>query len=327
MGRQAFVIDFGWKSFTSMNRTFEATKHACVNLEKGFYRWFRSGGSLSRVAALDLAEYMKNEIEKNDVYTQNFPPLTEKWASMKRNKRGAKWGKAGGARWGGLVLDPRVGIAKKDMINSIKAIEQGHGKWKVGIPTNTRASNPLIGKIPYVDRYANILEQGSARQVPRPAFALMFLNWSREHAPKMADTLMTTLWPAMQRLMDQWGHTIPASAIKSAIVIQPPGAGEVTMPEGIVPNIAAPQLETSQIETPDISPADPNISQAMDIPTQLNKLNEQIGTKHDPVSAASTIQKGAKAVWDQTKKRWTQFANLAKKTASGIGGFFRGMGF
>lgn len=188
-GRKVSILGFGWESLTRVQRDAESAKKAVKGVEKAILYWMgeEEGGALSKRAANSLCNDIIHNITAQTGPMNWMPRASDWWFNRKTKEK--YWSEREGA------LDDRLGIATGQMVNAIRPINAGAGKWKVGISSHEKVSE-RIGNIRTIADYARIFEHGSVRQPPRPIFAATLKEWAEEKLEEeIRNTLLKDLLP------------------------------------------------------------------------------------------------------------------------------------
>ena len=218
------MLGFGWESIGQVRRKSEKTKIALTNLNKTFIYWMEDdeGGVLTKKAANEFSQYLKRQIYAQqfdtgggitEEFTKRIVSLSDEWQRMKSEA----W------RWGGQALDERIGIATGQMINAIRPIDMGGGRWRVGISGNDYVTW-RIGTVQRIATYAKFLEFGTVRQPPRPIFSTIFLQWVNKELPKFIyDTIYRDMRGPMMDLYQQVAESRPTMQAEDMYGYAAPG--------------------------------------------------------------------------------------------------------
>ena len=170
------------------------------NLEKGLVYWCAqsNGFLLNKVAARNLSIYLKKSLyEQKDAFA-GMPKLSPDYVKWK-NKF------VGNERF--------VGIGTMTMLDSLKAIDSGYGKWKVGIsgrvppPINPGTGKPFSKLKPA--QYFEIFEKGSYTQPARPWAKKLTLKWSKEQLPHLCKPVIKIMNNELARIDKYTDQSLP----------------------------------------------------------------------------------------------------------------------
>jgi hypothetical protein len=215
MAKKVGFIGLGYENLASVARKTQLSSVHVNNLKNAWIKWLhpKGGGALTKKVANDLTSYMRQAIWSQEAF-RGMTALSDTWRDWKEEHG----------------LDPRIGIATGAMVEAIRPINQGSGKWKVGIskeaqvgPGRQRVTSretgmtSKVGNIKNIATYAKILETGygpvtvrgrTYYQPPRPFFITTFTRWAKE---KLPDEIFQTIWKEMQPPMDKLWKEMEAS--------------------------------------------------------------------------------------------------------------------
>lgn len=181
----------GLSIYENLSYIAEKSKTAAVavqDMEGALIHWCSAEGGFyfNRKAASHLAAYMKMQLYSQQIMV-DLPMLTKGWIEKKEQ----------------MGLSKKAGIATGMMMESIKAIDQGYGRWKVGISQREAAPfhrNRQLGTYKTVLKYAEAFEYGGVNQQARPWFYRAFMKWTSTQLPGIAKPLLSRFNDASHRL-------------------------------------------------------------------------------------------------------------------------------
>ena len=205
MPRYGGFLGLDWEYVSRFQHKVEMAKVPIDNLQNSFIYWLggpgRGSGALTKRLADHFTAYVQSRIISQQAF-RNHPSLSPMWIEMKNY----------------LGLDPRMGIAKGHLVNAIKPLDTGYGKYRVGISKNEVAPD-AAGGIKNVAEYAILLEKGYTTitkkgkrksQPPRPFFSESFLRWSQWNLPEeIATSIHRDIWPELKLLYERVGKNAP----------------------------------------------------------------------------------------------------------------------
>lgn len=202
--------------YVDLSRVIKGSEVAEVALEdmhSALIYWCSSSNNflLSKKAALHLTDYLKLQLASQEIMI-GMPSLTEDWQKTK-----AKEG-----------LNPQIGIATGKMHDSIKVLDSGYGKYKVGVSEREKAPliqyksgrTALLGSFKKVYEYANVLEFGSSKQQARPWFFRAVNKWVHRHAPTISDPFLKQFNAPFQKLHRALYCKGPTPKVKATDIIR-----------------------------------------------------------------------------------------------------------
>jgi len=201
VARYASVMTVGYRELQKLSRAARATGHTLDKISRHARYWVgeEGGHALNRTAANSLADYLRQYIWGQSFAFQ-VPALSDYWEYKKNRPE----------YWDGVTLRPHIGIATETMVNSIRALDMGGGRFAVGIPDNLYVTGLQIGTITNIATYAKILEFGSARynvlQPPRPIFAMGFQSWVNDKSVDVAAPVVNGLNTILRELANHWEY-------------------------------------------------------------------------------------------------------------------------
>ena len=216
MARRAGMIGLDWDDIAQFAADTKEARVYLDDLKKTWVYWFDGGGALTKKVADDCADFIRAEVYSQEAF-EGMPRLSPIWEKIK-NKQG---------------LSPEIGIASGVLVNAIKPINQGHGKYKVGISRNVK--NPGLGKIDSVATYARLLEKGHDyigkdgkryHQPPRPFFSTSFIKWANRALPdRIRSTIWKDMYPELMKLYEKMGASMARYAPEDLYVVTYAGEG------------------------------------------------------------------------------------------------------
>jgi len=183
MARRGGVLGLDWENVAEFYHKTKMTRVFVSELEDTFIHWLRGRGALTKKLANNFTNYVRSSIYSQRAF-QGMTPLSPEWQARKEK----------------LELSPEMGIARGTLASSIRPINTGYRKYRVGIP-RTEENAKAVGTIKNVSEYAIILEKGSDTQPPRPFFSTSFLRWIDDKVPYyIRDSIVKDMNPTLMRL-------------------------------------------------------------------------------------------------------------------------------
>ncbi len=323
----ASMIGVGWEDLLSLNRKLDATATALSRAETGMYYWLGGdtgkGGALTRKAAYHLAESIKSDI-RNGVWSGKFPALHKLWRYMKSLPL---------ERWGGNPLHDQMGMATGSFVRAITTLDQGRGRFRVGVHQkqgyHTRPSIK-IGSYDHIYTYARLLEFGHPQVGPRkpaqpgrPFIAMGFQKWASRDMPRLFAPYRKAMAATLNAIHNEWPE------------------GQRYSEEDLMPNVSA----SGETTYTDVDPFDMDeleaerlaasrstevfVERSDDLPEELPEEQSTFGVVKDSIipgvkASAEDLAKGLVegqqkmisgklAFWNEEDQRWQKMSDYTKR--------------
>ena len=331
MAKAGSGISF-YEPLTRVEKHMELTKKPLKNIEKALVHYCSESGGvlLNRRAANHFADYLKQRLYSQEAMS-GFPALSTSWKRQKEQ----------------MDLDARMGIATGAMAESIRALEVGSGKWKVGIHKDEPAPvhtwglsgrgrgrknagivrSRTLGSKKKIYQYAMIFEKGSPKQnqKPRPWFGVSFLKWIDQYAPQIYEPLAAAINPELIKLIKLWGGDVGPVDAKDLYRVYsggaPPGVSDIgAAAEAFGYDPESGGASGMQIHTPDTAHTTYDVEpEEVEVDDLYDQVQSQEGWWEQSVGEMFYNDDFEKwmtdldEIWDEYRKQWTTITNYMKE--------------
>lgn len=183
MPRRGGVLGLDWENVAEFKHKVDMTRVYVDDLQDTFIHWFEGSGALTKKLADNFTNHVRASIYSQRAFA-GMTPLTPEWMARKE----------------AMGYSPEMGIARGILVKSIRPINTGYRKYRVGIP-RTEENAKAVGSITNVSEYATILEKGSDTQPPRPFLGTSFIRWISDKLPDyIQDSIIRDMNPTLMRL-------------------------------------------------------------------------------------------------------------------------------
>lgn len=306
----ASMIGLGWEDVGKLSRNAKAMDDHIDGLQRIWTYWLGKGGTgeggrLTRKMANDFKEYVRAKMISQEAFAGSHP-LSPFWIDIKSQME--------------LPYDPyKIGFATGTLYESISTIDQGGGKFRVGITKRTQNTTTVsyalpgeheakerpLGNITNVAQYAYYLEYGRRNQPPRPFFGVSFRNWLDENYPEVAKPLIAQMNKEIRDLFEIADQRAPRATAED-LVSEANVYGDAAYEEG---GAAWEITQTEQVGgtgTGKVTPGE-DIAGAGLADTDIGDIDAQTELKQTFDKTLNTWVRADNKVWDQKKRVWKDY--------------------